>query len=197
MLLPLSLDLAPLALALAAALAPAPPPATPAAEARSERLPSGFWNPMPGGVLAGYAADTGLDVAGSPRAVFAIAPGTLDYSEPGHTLWTGPGDTANCVRIALDEPIPWRGRRITHVWYAHLSGLERVQAEGAAERAHVSGGERLGLSGVARGSPHLHLGMLLDGDVSQAWGTFLSEADIRAVLGGLRNRTRLPASPRP
>lgn len=159
----------------------------------SGRLVSGFWNPMPGGVLAGYAADTGLDIAGSPRPVYALAPGTLDYSEPGHTLWTGPRDTANCVRFALDEPIPWRGHRITHVYYAHLSVLERVQTEGAEVRAHVEGGERLGISGVARGSPHLHIGLLVDGDVSQAWGTFLPEQEIREMLGGLRNRTKLPA----
>jgi hypothetical protein len=95
------------------------------------------------------------------------------------------------VRFELDEPIAWRGRRITHVYYAHLSALERHQAEGAEPRAHVEGGERLGVSGVARGSPHLHVGLLLDGDVSQAWGTFLSEQEIREVLGGLRNRARL------
>jgi murein DD-endopeptidase MepM/ murein hydrolase activator NlpD len=150
---------------------------------------------MPGGVLAGYAADTGLDVAGSPRAVYAIAPGTVEYAEAGHTLWTGPRDTPYCVRIALDEPIPWRGRRVTHVWYAHLSSVEREQAEGAAVRVHVEGGERLGVSGVARGSPHLHLGLLLDGDVSQRWGTFLLEDEVRDVLGALRNRTRLPGAP--
>lgn len=189
MLVSLATDLAGVALALAFAFAPA------AAPARSDRLPGGLWNPMPGGVLAGYAADTGLDVAGSPRAVYAIAPGTVEYAEVGHTLWAGPRDTAYCVRIALDEPIPWRGRRITHAWYAHLSSVDREQAEGAPMRAHVEGGERLGVSGVARGSPHLHLGLLLDGDVSQGWGTFLLEDEVRVVLGALRNRARLPAAP--
>ena len=197
MLFSLVADVARLALLLT--LASSPGPATPLADApaRSERLASGHFSPMPGGVLAGYAADTGLDIAGLPRPVYALAPGRLDYAEAGHTLWTGPRDTPYCVRVELDEPIPWRGRRITHVWYAHLSALEREQAEGAPARAHVDGGERLGLSGVARGSPHLHLGMLLDGDVSQAWGTFLSEAEIREVLGGLRNRARLPEASRP
>jgi murein DD-endopeptidase MepM/ murein hydrolase activator NlpD len=148
---------------------------------------------MPGGVFAGYRADTGLDIAGSPRPVHAIAAGTLDYSEPGHTLWVGPRDTANTIRIELDEPIVFEGRRITHLWYAHLSALERIQREGDLPRAHVEAGEKLGVSGTANGSPHLHIGMLLDGEVEQRWGTFLLEHDIRKVLGGYRTGARLPA----
>jgi hypothetical protein len=171
--------------ALPAAAAPAAP--------RSSQLPSGFFNPMPGGVFAGYRADTGLDIAGSPRPVHAIAAGTLDYSEPGHTLWVGPRDTANTIRIELDQPIPFEGRRVTHVWYAHLSALERIQREGDLPRARVEAGEKLGVSGRANGSPHLHIGMLLDGEVEQRWGTFLLEDDIRKVLGGYRTGARLPA----
>lgn len=151
---------------------------------------------MPGGVIAGYQADTGLDIAGTPRPVFAIAAGTLDYSEPGHTLWTGPSDTANCVRFELDIPIPYKGRRITHVYYAHLSRLETLQREGEGTRRHVEAGEVLGVSGQARHSPHLHIGLLLDGNVEQAeWGTFLLADQIRAVLGGFRNGDRLPRDP--
>src|SRR5262249_49527494 len=140
-------------------LLPAPPPAPP--KPHSPQLPSGFYNPMPGGVFAGYQADTGLDIAGVRRPVYALAAGTLNYSEEGHTLWTGPHDTANCVRFELDTPIPWKGRRITHVYYAHLAQLESVQHEGETPRRHVDGGELLGVSGVARGSPHLHIGLLL------------------------------------
>ena len=142
--------------------------------------------------MAGYQADTGLDIAGTPRAVYAIAAGTLDYSEPGHTLWTGPSDTANCVRFELDVPIPYKGRSITHVYYAHLSRLETLQHEGEPPRRHVEAGEPLGLSGIARHMPHLHLGLLLDGEVEQYWGTFLRADEIRAVLGGYRNGDRLP-----
>lgn len=172
------------------------PPGTP----RSPLLRCGFFDPMPGGVLAGYSADTGLDIAGSPRAVHAVASGTLDYSEPGHTLWVGPGDTANTVRIELDQPIALGDRRITHVWYAHLSALEVVQREGERPRRHVEGGERIGVSGRANGSPHLHLGLLLDGDTTQRWGTFLGEADVRRVLFcGTRTGSRLAglAAPSP
>lgn len=164
----------------------------PIAKEKSSLLPSGFYNPMPGGVFAGYKADTGLDIAGSPRPVYAIQSGTLDYSEPGHTLWTGPKDTANCVRFKLDAPIPWKGRAITHVYYAHLSKLEYSQAEGATARQRIEAGERLGVSGVANHSPHLHIGLLLDGEVEQYWGTFLIEDEVREVLGGYRNGARLP-----
>jgi hypothetical protein len=150
---------------------------------------------MPGGVIAGYQADTGLDIAGSPRPVYALAAGTLDYSEPGHTLWTGPADTANCVRFELDVPILHEGHKITHVYYAHLSRLESLQHEGEAPRRHVEGGEQLGWSGVARHSPHLHVGLLLDGEVEQYWGTFLRADAIRKVLGGYRNGDRLPRGP--
>lgn len=160
---------------------------------KSKPLPNGLFNPMPGGVLAGYRADTGLDIAGNRMRVYAIAAGTLDYSEPGHTLWTGPGDTANTVRLALDEPIDWGERKITHVWYAHLSELVFHQKEGAKDRIHVEAGEWLGVSGVANGSPHLHLGLLLDGEVEQHSGTYLLEDEVRVVLGGLRHGHRLPA----
>jgi murein DD-endopeptidase MepM/ murein hydrolase activator NlpD len=159
---------------------------------KSAPLPNGMFNPMPGGVMAGYRADTGLDIAGHYLPVYAIAAGSLDYSESGHTLWTGRGDTANTVRIELDHPIPWGERRITHAWYAHLSALSFHQAEGARPRLRVEAGEQLGVSGVANGSPHLHLGLLLDGVVSQRWGSYLLEDDVREVLGGWRTRQRLP-----
>lgn len=167
---------------------PEPPPGP-----ISARLPSGFHNPMPGGVMAGYQADTGLDIAGSPRPVYAIAAGTLDYSEPGHTLWTGPSDTANCVRFELDTPIAYKGRKITHVYYAHLSKLAYLQHEGDEKRRHIEAGELVGVSGIARHSPHLHIGLLLDGDVTQRyWGTFLLADEIRKVLGGYKNGDVLP-----
>ena len=159
---------------------------------RSRPLRNGFFNPMPGGVMAGYQADTGLDIAGSPRPVFALASGTLDYSEPGHTLWTGASDTASCVRFELDAPIPWKGRQITHVYYAHLSKLAHLQPEGTTPRRHVEAGELLGSSGVANHSPHLHIGLLLDGEVEQYRGTFLLADEIRKVIGGYRNGDVLP-----
>jgi murein DD-endopeptidase MepM/ murein hydrolase activator NlpD len=151
-------------------------------------------NPMPGGVTAGYAADTGLDLAGSPRDVYAIASGVLEYAETGHTAWNGPRDSPWAVRLRLDEPIPWGDHRITHVWYAHLSEVTREVALGAEPAVHVRAGTRLGKSGRANGSPHLHLGMLLDGEVDQAWGTFLLEDEVRRVLCSQARGRRLPST---
>jgi len=156
------------------------------------RAPS-FRNPMPGGVFAGYAGDTGLDLVGAPRMVHAIAAATVDYAEKGHTRWTGAKDSPYCVRLTLDEPIAYKGHKITHAYYAHLSSITFEQAEGATKKRRVTAGEPLGTSGVARGVPHLHLGLLLDGQVEQDdWAFILREGEVRAVLGGYTNGEVLP-----
>lgn len=154
--------------------------------------PAPIANPLPGGFVAGYAADTGLDLAGFLLPVRSIAAGTVEYAERGHTRWTGRGDSPFSVRVRLDAPLPWRGRRVTHAYYGHLSALAVTKAEGSPGALRVDAGARLGTSGFANGSPHLHLGLLLDDDTSQADGTFLGEAEIREVLGGLRAGARLP-----
>jgi murein DD-endopeptidase MepM/ murein hydrolase activator NlpD len=149
-------------------------------------------SPMPGGIFAGYAGDTGLDLVGSPRPVHAIADAKVDYAEKGHTRWVGPKDSPYCVRLTLDQPIAWKGHKITHAYYAHLSGVAFEQREGADKR-HVRAGEVLGTSGVARGVPHLHLGLLLDNEVEQDdWTFILREGDVRAALGGYANGETLP-----
>lgn len=171
--------------ALTAAAAPAPRSPL----LRGKQLHS----PMPGGYLGGWYGDTGLDIAGNHLDVFAVAAGTLDYSEWGHTLWTSGRDTPYSVRIALDEPIPWGSHRITHVYYTHLSRVETEQAEGAKQRKHVEAGERIGVSGIGNGVPHLHIGFLLDGQVEQdSWTFILREGDIRKVMGNYRNGELLP-----
>jgi murein DD-endopeptidase MepM/ murein hydrolase activator NlpD len=150
-------------------------------------------SPMPGGYLGGWNGDTGLDIAGNRLDVFAIAAGTLDYSEWGHTLWTRGRDTPYSVRLALDEPIAWGVHRVTHVYYTHLSKVETEQAEGETTRKHVEAGERIGVSGIGNGVPHLHLGLLLDNQVEQdSWTFILREGDIRKVMGGYRNGELLP-----
>lgn len=161
----------------------------------SQKLRSGFSNPMPGGQMAGYPGDTGLDISGHKMPVYAIAAGTLDYAERGHTVWRGPKDTDFCVRIELDQPIPFRGRLITHVYYAHLSSVQLEQPEGATDRRHVAAGERLGISGVANGVYHLHLGLILDGKVDQEYyDDIVREWDVRTLLGGYRKGQHLPNS---
>ena len=155
-----------------------------------------WFNPLPKGVFSGYNGDTGLDIASPPRTVYAMAAGTMDYSEEGHTRWTGKNDTPNSIRIALDAPVPWKGHRITHLYYTHLSALVVVQPEGSKTRHHVQAGEPIATSGQANGLPHLHLGLLLDDHVEQdEWGTFLLEGEIRAVIGGYKNGDVLPPLP--
>lgn len=151
---------------------------------------------MPGGYLGGWAGDTGIDIAGDHLAVHAIADGTLDYSERGHTHWTRGRDTPFSIRLALDTPIPWGPngeRRITHVYYTHLSALVTTQPEDAPVHKHVVGGEKIAVSGIGNGTPHLHLGLLLDGQVEQdSWTYILREGEIRQAMGGYRNGTLLP-----
>lgn len=147
-----------------------------------------LFNPLPGGFIGGWHGDTGLDISASFRPVYALASGTLEYSERGHTLWTRGKDTPHSIRIRLDEPISYKGRFVTHVYYTHLSALEYAQPEHASFHEHVEGGEQIGTTGIGNGVPHLHLGLLLDDHVDQdAWDTLLVEGDIRAVLGGYRN----------
>jgi hypothetical protein len=152
---------------------------------------------MPGSFTAGYSADTGLDLAGIKMSVHAIADGKVIYAEAGHSLWSSPRDTDLAVLIELDEPLDAGDRKVTHVWYAHLSELAFEQPRLLSNHRRVVAGERLGTSGVANGSWHLHLGLLLDGDTSQRWGTFLLEDEARKVLCGLRARQRLPEMPKP
>ncbi len=158
------------------------------------RLRGGMHSPMPGGYVAGYPGDTGLDIGGFRLPVYAVAAGILDYSEPGHTRWMGDDDKA--VRLELDVPIAFEDRNVTHVWYAHLHDLAFHQPEGVGHRIRVVAGERLGTSGIANRSPHLHLGFLLDGRVRQRAGTYLLAADIRKLLGSYRLGERLPSTAR-
>lgn len=167
----------------------------PPAKIRSPALKDArFHSPMPGGGIGGWYGDTGLDISGNFLPVYAIAAGTLDYSERGHTRWTSGRDTPFSVRLRLDEPIAWGTQRVTHVYYTHLSALEVTQAEGATERHHVDAGERIGTSGIGNGTPHLHLGLLTEGQVEQdSWEFILREDAVRKVLGGYRNGEVFPA----
>jgi len=151
-----------------------------------------FSNPMPGGSMAGYFGDTGLDIAGVKLPVYAVGAGTIEYAEWGHTRWRGPHDTAYCVRLKLDAPIAYGDHKITHVYYAHMSEVAFNQAENASEKRHVGAGDSLGTSGIANGSWHLHLGFLLDGQVEQDdWTYILREDAIRQVLGGYKNGEKI------
>src|SRR5262245_26526365 len=96
---------APISLPVAPPVAPktADPPELFSDAPRSAALACGLYNPMPGSILAGYAADTGLDLAGMPSPVHAIAAGTIAYAEDGHTRWRGRNDAGYAALPALDE----------------------------------------------------------------------------------------------
>ncbi|MFO0677170.1 MAG: hypothetical protein U0169_11605 [Polyangiaceae bacterium] len=175
------------------AAAPGTPAQTADGTPNSALLPCGLRNPVPGGIFAGHPEGTGLDLADSPRPVHAVLGVTLDYAEWGHTRWKSPKDTAFSVRVKLEKPIPWRDRHVTHLYYTHLSSLTLERAESDDSEIRIRGGQRLGTSGTANGSPHLHLGFLLDGNVEQdSWDGLLSDAQIPELFGRARNGTSLP-----
>jgi hypothetical protein len=126
--------------------------------------------------------------------VYAVAPGTLDYSTRGHTSWNGPRDTNWSVRIKLDQPFVVKGRRITHVYYTHLKSVAIHVPDGATHHPHVDAGQLLGVSGIANDVPHLHLGLIVDGRVGQRSDSdILKEWDVRLALGEYAAGERLPA----
>jgi murein DD-endopeptidase MepM/ murein hydrolase activator NlpD len=188
---PVACRLSPVACPLAPEPEEEPPPPLPLSPPlRNKNL----FSPLPRGFLGGWGGDTGLDIAADHLPVYALAAGTLDYAEWGHTRWTTGKDTAFSIRIELDSPIPWGEQKITHVYYTHLSKVETEQKEGAEKRKHVVGGERIGVTGIGNGTPHLHLGLLLDNQVEQdSWTYILREGDIRKVMGGYKNKEQLPA----
>jgi hypothetical protein len=83
---------------------------------------------------------------------------------------------------------------VTHVYYTHLSALENVKHEGdTATVIHVEAGEQIGVSGVANGVPHLHMGLLLDNRVEQdTWDSLLSPVEVQRLMGEYKNGEVLP-----
>lgn len=121
--------------------------------------------PVPGATASNngaYAADTGLDILvpfGSP--VVAAGAGTIIYSEPGHTPWNQPPDTANSILIELDTPFVYQGRQYPYSWYTHLSRLRYSVPDGAGGQ-RVTQGETIGWTGIGNRVPHLHFGVVWD-----------------------------------
>lgn len=153
-----------------------------------------IYNPLPNGKIGGYAADTGLDIMAEPLPTYAIAAGTLVYSERGHTPWTKGKDTPNSILLKLDKPIKLSsGRTITHAFYTHLSKLAYIQPLSSKAPRKIAAGEYLGISGYGNQIGHLHIGLLLGGQTEQSPGTYLSFTDIRTVLGSYKENETLPA----
>lgn len=177
---------------IAMSTAPAPD-AVPAALLSPALRNASLRSPMPGGWIGGWYGDTGVDISGRFLPVHAIADGVLEYSEWGHTRWVGRGDTPYSIRLRLDHPIAHGNRRITHVYYTHLSAVVTNQPESSTTKKHVASGERIATSGIGNGVPHLHLGLLLDDQVEQdSWDFILREDACRRVMGGYSNGEKLP-----
>lgn len=124
-------------------------------------LRNGWCAPVGQGVLAGYVGDTGLDILADRAPVFAVAGGTLEYAERGHTRWTSPPDTPLSARVKLDTPMITKQCTVTNVYYARMSALALEQAEGAPSPLHLQRGVRIGTTGIGNRVPHLHIGLLL------------------------------------
>ncbi len=114
-----------------------------------------------------YSADSGADIGcavGTP--VVAAAPGTVLYSEWGHTIWgttKNPGvDTPFSILIELDRPLVVNGKSYYYHWYTHLKALRFSVPDDGRTGPHVEAGTLLGYSGVGNRVPHLHFGILSD-----------------------------------
>lgn len=137
--------------------------------------PAPYHLPYTKGQIAAYQADTGVDIlmpAGSPVILIGLA--SIEYSEGlaagdrRHTPWVPttehPTDTPGCVRARLARPVHWEGRTWTKAWYAHLSRLALHIRAGIDGEQLVALGQMIGHSGIARGVPHLHFGLIDDDD---------------------------------
>ena len=155
----------------------------------------GLYNPLPSGEIAGYPEDTGLDILSDHKPAYAVAAGTLVYSEHGHTSWTSGNDTPNSVLMKLDQPIKLKtGHSVTHIYYTHLSQLAYSQTPISKEQRKILGGEPLGITGLGNNVAHLHIGFLLDNVTAQVDdGTFLTYTDIRSMLGPYKQGDKLPS----
>jgi len=152
-------------------------PAEPLAKGEPAQAPRSAWPSRPRcgagsttharRVMAGYQADTALISQAARRPVYAIAAGTSITPTWPHA-WTGPSDTANCVRFELDTPSTTKAERSPCLLRFTLqAGL--ISSAGGRPSEGTSRRQLLGVSG-SQHSPHLHIGLLLDGDVTHGTG---------------------------
>jgi tape measure domain-containing protein len=157
--------------------------------------PSGLINPVVGTTSSnggGYDADTGLDIITKEGSkIIAALAGKLIYAERGHVAQMGqdsspatPGkQDQHSVLVELDKPFEYSGKLIRYMYYTHLRALEKSIAnkgQDAGLPQRIEAGQLLGESGVANGTPHLHVGAV--GDRQQS--IFLNQSQLKELLYG-------------
>lgn len=151
----------------------------------------GVVNPVPSQKISsnkgGYAADTGLDIL-TPigSKVVSSVDGILEYAEKGHVAQMGQDANPNMgghqdqhsVRIKLDKPFSYKGKKVNFFYATHLYELDsRVKDKKGIK---IAAGTPLGLSGVANKVPHIHVGYVEDREQNK----FLNYLDVRSLLSG-------------
>ena len=125
-------------------------------------------------------AHRGIDIhvhAGTPA--YAVADGTLIYSERGHTTWTTPPDTPNSILLKFDKPIKNKGKTYYFAWYTHMKSLAFHVPDGSGGR-HVTKGTNVGTVGLGNKVPHLHFGILIARP--QGPGQYMDPLEIRDMF---------------
>lgn len=128
---------------------------------------------------AWYPEDTGADyvMAKGVRIPLLVQsyPIYSEGLEPGdqrHTPWRPdevcpdgrmhPLDTPGCALFRLERPARLFGRVVTMLAYRHLSALSQHWRDGQAPAVLMPSGALVGLSGIGRGVPHVHVELLWD-----------------------------------
>lgn len=128
-----------------------------------------------------YDADSGVDIytsKGTP--VVACDDMYIVYSEPGHTPWDSPPDTANSILGRLVNPVRINNITYYYVWYTHLSRLSRVIPDGSSYNWIARKGETIGETGIGNLVPHLHFGVLVAR--GQNPGEYMAPAKLKEYL---------------
>lgn len=131
-----------------------------------------------------YDGDSGVDIH-VPKGTQVVAADDMYivYSEPGHTPWDTPPDTANSILGRLVNPVKINGISYYYVWYTHLSKLSRIVPDGSSYNWIARKGEVIGETGIGNLVPHLHFGVLVSR--GQNSGEFMPPAKLKSCLDGV------------
>ncbi|MBQ8208651.1 MAG: peptidoglycan DD-metalloendopeptidase family protein [Clostridia bacterium] len=154
-----------------------------------------FLVPITGTVQGTGYEHAGVDIhASKGTPVYAVADGTIIYSEFGHTpVYSGyeDVDTRYSVKIELNEPLEYNGQTYVNAFYTHLSGLvyevnQNQPATATSSEPYsitVEAGDLIGYSGLGRGVPHLHFSFETFDTTDSAGYEHMGTDDLIKVLG--------------